>query len=617
MQNNNYILLINRDREVLEATHGALCKAGYLVLKALDTDDALYLLNAIRVGLIICDNALQGTCGREFLTMLKKDPLLMNIPFAFFVPVNDQGRSAEAFAIGASDFIVYPLDEKILIERISEIMPFGDEIQYHTTPQNIEETLSPQLSETFTAEQDERRVSERLSPLSPIRIEVSRDGALWMPGELKNISQQGIFAETSLLGKPGAALHIKFLSSDQTWVLRGFIKHITFSNPQNPAGIGIEIEETQEWPEVHERLATQMSSEDLVKDDEKHLQTNISMQDTEGTVVLPYQIKNEQADSHSLNDEGMTSEKALNIRFYQSLVGKQLDNYKAVSFIGAGAMGGVFKGWDTALERAVALKVISYELSQQENFRDMFISEARTISQLNHQNIAQIYYIGNMDDILYFVMEFINGKTLADIIKEHQCLDMSRGLEYFITVCRTLDFVSKMNIIHRDIKPENIMINDKGILKVIDFGVAKIVNESTWESNPSEIVGSPLYISPDCIKGFTLDCRSDIYSLGATFYHAFSGFPPFEGKNAEDVLHKHLKADPLPLNKRNAMIPNSLSMIVERMMNKEPEKRYQNYGGIIDDLESLITVNTKFHEKQTPDTPRGSAVKKRFSFFRN
>jgi serine/threonine protein kinase len=105
--------------------------------------------------------------------------------------------------------------------------------------------------------------------------------------------------------------------------------------------------------------------------------------------------------------------------------------------------------------------------------------------------------------------------------------------------------------------------------------------------------------------------------LGATFYHAFSGFPPFEGKNAEDVLHKHMKADPIPLNKRNTMIPNALSMIIERMMNKEPEKRYQNYGGIINDLESLITGSTKSHEKELLEIPRGSAVKKRFSFFRN
>lgn len=258
-------------------------------------------------------------------------------------------------------------------------------------------------------------------------------------------------------------------------------------------------------------------------------------------------------------------------------------------------MGGVFKGWDTALERTVALKVISYELSLHETFRNMFIREARTISQLNHPNIAQIYYIGNVDEIIYFAMEFINGKTLADMIKEHQGLDISRGLEYFITVCLTLDFVSKMNIIHRDVKPENIMINDKGILKIVDFGVAKITDGNTRETNADGIVGSPLYISPDCIKGLTLDCRSDMYSLGATFYHTFSGFPPFEGKDTEDVLRKHLNDDPIPLKERKPSISRALSRIIERMMDKEPEKRYQSYRGIIDDLESLRTGNTIFH----------------------
>jgi len=582
MQHDSYILLINRDREVLEATHGSLCKAGYLALKAVNTNDALYLLNFIRVGLIICDNALQGVIGREFLTMLKKEPLLLTIPFVFFVPVQDKGRAPEAFSMGASDFFVYPLDEQRLIERIHKIMPLATDMQHHTTIQTIDGKSLPQPSGAVIQEHNDQRESKRKDSLSSIRIEISRDGLLWMPGQLKNINGQGIFAETSLLGKPGAVLHIKILSLDGMWVLKGHIKHITFSNPQSPAGIGIEIEETQDWREVHEYIATLMRTEDPAEGNKKHPQ-----QISRSTIILPYQKQNSPAHSLLLNNAGTMSEEALDIKFYRSLVGKQLGNYKAVSFIGAGTMGGVFKGWDIALERTVALKVISYELSSHETFRNMFITEARTISQLNHPNIAQIYYIGNTDDILYFAMEFINGKTLADLIKEDHNLDTSKGLKYFITVCLTLDFVSKKNIIHRDIKPENILINDKGILKVVDFGVAKITNGNGGETKPDGIVGSPLYISPDCIKGHTLDCRSDIYSLGATFYHAFSGVPPFEGKDTEDVLCKHLNDKLVPLQERNPNISHALSRIIERMMDKEPENRYQGYQNIIDDLKSL------------------------------
>ena len=124
-------------------------------------------------------------------------------------------------------------------------------------------------------------------------------------------------------------------------------------------------------------------------------------------------------------------------------------------------------------------------------------------------------------------MELISGGTLKDMIKDSNNLNSAKGLEYLVTVCQTLDFVSGKNIIHRDIKPENIMITDDGILKVVDFGVA-IVNDGKNKKGKSEnLVGSPYYVSTDCIKGLPLDSRSDIYSLGATFYHVFAGMPPF------------------------------------------------------------------------------------------
>ncbi|MEN6621609.1 MAG: serine/threonine-protein kinase, partial [Smithella sp.] len=282
------------------------------------------------------------------------------------------------------------------------------------------------------------------------------------------------------------------------------------------------------------------------------------------------------------------SGKALEIRFYHSLVGKQLGNYKAVSFIGAGAMGGVFKGWDIVLERNVALKVISYKLSSIASFRDMFVKEARLISQLNHPNIAQIYYIDQSDDVFYFAMELINGGTLKDMIRAGNNLKGTKGLEYLITICRTLDFVSGKNIIHRDIKPENIMISEDSTLKVVDFGVA-VVNDGHNKKGKSEnLVGSPYYVSPDSIKGLPLDSRSDIYSLGATFYHFFAGVPPFEGNNVEEVLLKHLNDDLIPLKKRNSAVSNWLSDIISKMMAKSPENRYQGYKDIIADLDLLM-----------------------------
>jgi len=218
----------------------------------------------------------------------------------------------------------------------------------------------------------------------------------------------------------------------------------------------------------------------------------------------------------------------------------------------------------------------------------MFVKEARLVSRLTHPNIAQIYYIDQMDDVLYFAMELINGGTLADIIKDHNNLNTAKGLEHFITICRTLDFVSRQNIVHRDIKPANIMIDDNGTLKVVDFGVSIVNDGTSTRRKPEGLVGSPLYASPDCIMGRSLDCRSDIYSLGATFYTVFSGTPPFDGECVEAILFKHMNEELVPLKKKNPILSSELSDIIGKMMNKNPEDRYQDYQSIINDLNILM-----------------------------
>ncbi|MBI5062886.1 MAG: serine/threonine protein kinase, partial [Desulfatitalea sp.] len=212
---------------------------------------------------------------------------------------------------------------------------------------------------------------------------------------------------------------------------------------------------------------------------------------------------------------------AYDIRFYSSLIGKQLDNYRVISLIGAGSMGGVLQGWDVALEREVALKIISFELSSKEEFREMFIKEARVISKLNNQNIAQIYNIGTSNDILYYAMEFIDGVTLKEMINKERKLNLRKGLEILTTVCKALEVVYQNSVVHRDIKPANIMVNRKGVVKLLDFGVAH--SKDAKSTGRRVVAGTQLYMSPEQIAGLTLDHKSDMYSLGATFYHAICG----------------------------------------------------------------------------------------------
>ena len=578
MSEPNAILLINRDREFLENVCAQLRHASFPVHTAIDMRGALSVLTSEKVGLIICDHALQDVSGYDFLHYLKCDPLRDSIPFIFLVPLNDQGRAFKAFEMGAKDFWVYPLQVEDLIQRVRE-----------ACPQDSAPAQPPWASPHQEPPARDRRQNERVNPLPPLSVSVSRDGVVWLPGQVMNYSRVGVFLKTALLGKPGLSLQVRFTLPAGATTAAGQIRHIAFDDVNQP-GIGLEMEECPEWQAIRSYMESI-----LVKSAEV-------LNSTRGreSAAMPHKtmVLSEMGTPPpgATVPQGGGEEDSFDLRFYHSLIGKQLDKYKAVSFLGAGNMGGVFKGWDSALERVVAIKVISYKLASQKTFRDMFVEEARTISKLDHPNIARIYDIGDTNNILYFVMEFISGQSLKNLIDRRTNLNTLRGLEYLITVCRALDFVRQRHIIHRDIKPENIMIDAAGTLKIVDFGVAKTIGADSAGSRLEGIVGSPLYMSPDCIAGRALDHRSDIYSLGASFYHAFTGFPPYEGRDADEILLKHLNEKCPPLSEKNKKVARSLSVIVEKMMAKDPADRYQRYTSIIDDLKSLRSRALKFQQ---------------------
>lgn len=596
----SYILLVNREKKLLNTISQFLLDAGYPVLAATTMGNALNLLSHNTVVLIISDTELEDFSGREFLRFLKNSPLLSKIPFVFFESTqnNENADNAldagaadstveeevekvlEAFEMGAADFIVYtPQEEfsRVLIERIDKMLPsMAAREKVFAAPQNTRPEPVVQQADVISPESSERRDSKRNFFKTPVTIELSRDAILWMPGQVINISEQGLMLGTSLLGKLGMILYIKALLPKGKCIVNSRIKHISISQNQLSAEIGVQVETSAEWIEMYHHIANLIVSRKKTAAAEKKIDVNMVKQVDSS--------KTQRVDVNPLLDfNDSRSEKAFEIKFYRSLIGKQLGNYKAVSFIGAGSMGGVFKGWDVILERNVALKIISYNLSTVESYRNMFFQEARLVSRLTHPNIAQIYHIEQIDDVLFFAMELISGGTLADIIRDRNNFNTTDGMEYLITMCRTLDFVSRQNIVHRDIKPANIMINDQGILKVVDFGVA-ITKDEADKKRTSEGLGSPLYTSPECIMGQPLDCRSDIYSLGATFYDVFAGVPPFNGDSVETILFKHLNETLVPLTKINPLLSSDLSDIIRKMMAKSPEERYQDYQAIIDDL---------------------------------
>jgi CheY-like chemotaxis protein len=598
MNAKSQLLLVNREARFLKTVSQSLIEAGYPVLAADSKSAALDLLSSSSIALVICDSELSDCDGYDFLAYLKNNPASRNIPFIFLVSTRfvvdsleeEVSKILKAFDMGAIDFIIDSMEDdvsRVLIKRINKILPadFREESKGLLTPPS-------DRSDESMPGPAERRDSKRIIPSHAVSVEISRDGVLWIPGQITNINEQGLKMETSLLGKLGMQVYIRVpLPGAQYVRAECHIRHISIIRHPSSAEIGVEADDSIEWIEIYNYIAKLMGivkaaeTKQIAADAQAPLPTDAFS----GIADRPQERKKQYVYVdpvlHAVHD--VSAQKVLENKFYRSLIGKQLGNYKAVSFIGSGSMAGVFKGWDVLLERHVALKVISYKLSAIPSFREMFIREARLVSRLTHPNIAQLYHIDQVDDVMYFIMELINGGTLADILKDRNKLSLAKCLEYFITTCRTLDFVSKQNIVHRDIKPANIMIDDRGVLKIVDFGIA-IKDDGTGEERKPDGFGSPLYASPECIMGRPLDLCSDIYSLGATFYHVFAGVPPFEGDSDDIITAKHLNEQLVPLKKRSPMVSGDLSDIIGKMMAKKPQERYQSYRALANDLTEVV-----------------------------
>ncbi len=570
------ILFINRDVAFHDLTSPILKNAGYSVRSAGQMREALAVLSAQAVGLIVCDRQLQDISGLDLLNFIKKDPLRESIPFMFLVSSKEQGDAFKAFELGAANYIVYPLDPELLIDKVDDV--FAATRLEPASPGNAVETANAAATARFAAQPPDPM------DVAGLIIEISRDGIIWLPGKIVRFGRQRLFIDTALFGKAGVSLMVRINLAEGTFVLNGFIKQITFNDFQNPASIEMSTQEEDAWRRIHAHLLETAQAQasalpgdtpDALREQEKTI-----LLDTVGSAKNAYQT----GSFHPPPPKGPSYDR----RYYYSIIGRQLDNYRAITLIGSGSMGGVIQGWDVALEREVALKVISYELSSKEKFREMFVKEARVVSRLNHLNIAQIYYIGTSNDILYYAMEFVDGLTLKELLDRQGRLKTLKGIEYLITVCDALQYVHQNSIIHRDMKPANIMINHAGVIKILDFGVAITEDSGVKKSEKNQIIGSPMYMSPEQVAGLSLDSRSDIYSVGATFYHVFTGAPPFEGKDYKDIMSQHIEKPLPPMREKNPRIPAALARIIEKMMAKDPLDRYADFRCVADDLKALL-----------------------------
>ena len=268
------------------------------------------------------------------------------------------------------------------------------------------------------------------------------------------------------------------------------------------------------------------------------------------------------------------------------------DRYQIIKTLGEGGMANVYLAHDNILDRDVAVKVLRGDLANDEKFVRRFQREALSASSLSHPNIVQMYDVGEDDGQYYIVMEYVDGKTLKQVLKQRGHLSITEVIDIMLQVTDGMAHAHDAYIIHRDIKPQNIMILSNGMIKITDFGVATALN-STQLTQTNSVMGTVHYLPPEQANGKGSTIRSDIYSMGIMMYELLTGLVPYKGDSAVEIALKHLK-EPLPsIRKQNPSIPQSIENIIIKATAKNPKNRYTDARSMHEDLKTALDDSRK------------------------
>ncbi len=272
------------------------------------------------------------------------------------------------------------------------------------------------------------------------------------------------------------------------------------------------------------------------------------------------------------------------------------DRYEIIKSIGEGGMANVYLAQDTILDRKVAIKVLRGDLANDEKFIRRFQREALSASSLSHPNIVEMYDVGEDNGSHYIVMEYIEGKTVKQLLKKRGNLTVSEAVDIMLQLTDGISHAHDSYIIHRDLKPQNIMIQEDGQIKITDFGIAMALN-STQLTQTNSVMGSVHYLPPEQASGKGSTIKCDIYSMGILFYELLTGVLPFKGDNAVEIALKHMK-DPLPsVRKQNSNIPQSVENIIIKSTAKNPKNRYNDVKEMYRDLKACMDPDVMNQER--------------------
>ncbi|MBN1943643.1 MAG: serine/threonine protein kinase [Phycisphaerae bacterium] len=276
-------------------------------------------------------------------------------------------------------------------------------------------------------------------------------------------------------------------------------------------------------------------------------------------------------------------------RMGEIIAKRQIPGFQILERLGAGGMAVVFKARQLSLNRVVAIKVLPRRLSNDAEYVERFYAEGRAAAKLNHPNIVQAIDVSEYAGYHYFVMEYVEGRTVHDELEKGKVYFENEALNIILQIGGALEHAHAQGLIHRDVKPKNIMITPDGTAKLMDMGLARLADDArAIQTEAGKLYGTPYYISPEQILGRTnIDSRCDIYSLGATLYHMVAGRVPFEGRDAKEIMIKHVKQKLISPDRYNMDLSFGLVKVILKMMAKRRRHRYATTAEMMDDLRSV------------------------------
>lgn len=281
-----------------------------------------------------------------------------------------------------------------------------------------------------------------------------------------------------------------------------------------------------------------------------------------------------------------------------SMIGAALDQFRIEKQLGRGGMGVVYLATDMNLRRQVAIKMLPTELTGNPALLRRFLTEARSCAQLNHPNVAAIYALGQKDELNYIVMELIEGGDLSDQLSEKGQFSLLEATEILRSAASGVAAAHAQGIIHRDLKPSNIMFNKDGVVKVADFGLARMAEASMQVTAQGAILGTPHYMSPEQCRGQSADTRSDVYSLGVTFYQLLTGELPYKGDTSMAIMYQHMHSPPPDLAELSSDYPESLRGLLATTMEKNAEDRFKDANELVEAIDEMLRSEPSIDETQ-------------------